>query len=669
LYSRDNRLKMTSNLAQMPKLGGRALLCAIGLMLVWAFVRSTEGWPPYTAQIIAGDLLLLLLPTALLVSLLLQRSRQRQTEGRNNALLRAVPDLMFLQTKSGVYLDYHASDPSWLLVAPEQFVGRNMRDVLPPALLGVIEPAFVRAASATEPVLVEYDMDLREGNRRFEARLVRCNDDQILTLVRDITERRHAEAALRESSTRYRLAATAGAVGVWDWDFAGNELYVDPGLKALLGFEDAEISNRPDDWGSRVHPDDLALASARVKACLDGETDVYEVEHRMLHKDGSARWFLSRGSAIRGADGALQRLVGTKVDITERKRSADQFRLALEATTTGMLMVSREGQIVLVNAHVERLFGYRREDLIDAPVDMLLPQWSSTACEQRELDGLRKDGTTIPLEIGFSPLQTPEGKFVLCSINDVTERRSSEGEREELTTHLRDMAGRLIAAQEVERARLARDLHDDISQQIAALSISLSGLKRHVAKAPGGTDFEAEIVLLQNRAETLAESVRRLSHDLHPDVLRHAGLAASLRAYCSGLVSPSHELSVTCDARGNFDTLEQDAAICLYRIAQEALHNVVKHAEARHAEVLLVWTPEGAELTVSDDGKGFDIQVRRNGVGLGLVSITERARLAGGTLSIVTSANKGTKVRVLVPIAIPSAAEASATPARFAGLA
>ena len=202
------------------------------------------------------------------------------------------------------------------------------------------------------------------------------------------------------------------------------------------------------------------------------------------------------------------------------------------------------------------------------------------------------------------------------------------------------MAGRLIAAQEVERARLARDLHDDVSQQLAALSITLSGLKRHV-KAPRGTDLEAEVAMLQERTDALAESVRRLSHDLHPDVLRHAGLAASLAAYCSGLVSPSHGLTVTCRAQGDFDAIGHDAALCLYRIAQEALHNVVKHAEARHAEVVLVRTPDGAELTVSDDGKGFDIQVRTTGTGLGLVSITERARLAGGTVSIVTALNEG----------------------------
>ena len=284
------------------------------------------------------------------------------------------------------------------------------------------------------------------------------------------------------------------------------------------------------------------------------------------------------------------------------------------------------------------------------------------------LDGRRRNGSEIPLEIEFSPIRTPEGEFVLCSIADVTERREAERERQDLMRHLRDMAGRLIAAQEVERARLARELHDDASQQLAALSIALSSLKRHVTAVPGGVELEAEVVQLQVRIDALAESVRRLSHDLHPDVLRHSGLAASLTAYCNGLVSSSHSLTVTCRAQGNFDAIGHDAALCLYRIAQEALHNVVKHAEARHAEVVLIRTPEGAELTMSDDGQGFDIQMRTTGTGLGLVSITERARLAGGTVSIVTAAKRGTQVRVHVPIAFASAAEAVVS-GRFAGLA
>jgi PAS domain S-box-containing protein len=508
--------------------------------------------------------------------------------------------------------------------------------------------------------------------------LVRCNNDQILTMVRDITEHTEAAAALREGAERYRLASTAGSVGVWDWRFDANELYVDPGLKALLGFGDHEISSRPEDWGSRVHPDDLPVSAASVQACINGRTDVYEVAHRMLHKDGSTRWFLSRGSAIRGADGALVRLVGTKVDITERKRSADQFRLALEATTTGMLMVSRARRIVLVNAHVERLFGYRREELIDVPVDHLLPGSAGDAgqtkqrfpwdggfpsVERHELDGVRRDGTTIPLEIAFSPLHSPDGDFVLCSITDNTERRQAERERNELTTRLRDLAGRLIAAQEMERTRIARDLHDDISQQLAALSIGLSGVRRRAALS-AGADVESEIVVLQQRTNKLAESVRDLSHDLHPDVIPHAGLAATLSAYCEGISQPPG-FSVTCRAEGNFDAVDQSIVTSLYRIAQEALHNVVKHANATQAEVLLVRSGDGAELTVSDDGSGFDVQTRRDRTGLGLVSISERARMVGGTLSIVTAVNKGTQVRVHVPIAVRAPSDAAGPVAGF----
>ncbi len=247
----------------------------------------------------------------LIGALLVQRRQRRQSEGRNRALLRAMPDLMFLQTTDGVYLDCHASDPARLLLRPEQFLGRNMRDVLPPELLRAIEPAFAQAAGATEPVVVEYDLNMPDGVRRYEARLL-SQDGRILTLVRDITERQRAVDALLESQERYALATAAGAVGVWDWNFETNELFVDARLKSILGFEDREISNRPDDWGSRVHPQDVPAAAAAIQACVDRVSDTYEVEHRMLHKDGSVKWLLSRGSAIRAADGRMLRMVGNQ---------------------------------------------------------------------------------------------------------------------------------------------------------------------------------------------------------------------------------------------------------------------------------------------------------------------------------------------------------------------
>jgi signal transduction histidine kinase len=230
---------------------------------------------------------------------------------------------------------------------------------------------------------------------------------------------------------------------------------------------------------------------------------------------------------------------------------------------------------------------------------------------------------------------------------------------------LRDLSARLIAAQEVERARIARDLHDDVSQQLAGLSIALSGLKRRAGAIPNGEDLEATVSLLQQKTTTLADSVRHLSHDLHPDVLRHVGLASALTTYCKEL-SGSPALVVTCGADGDFEPIGSEAALCLYRIAQEALHNVVKHANARHATVRLLCSSGIAELTVADDGQGFDIRTRGKDKGIGLVSITERARFLGGTVSIVTTLNKGTEVRVRIPIDVRPAPDNGELSARVA---
>ena len=374
----------------------------------------------------------------------------------------------------------------------------------------------------------------------------------IVILLVQRARRLRIEQAHDEGQRRYALATAAGAVGVWDWNVATNEIYVDTRLKALLGFDDAEISTRPDDWGSRVHPLDAPRAAAQVKACLDGHSDVYEIEHRMLHKDGSVRWFLSRGSAVRGADGRLQRLVGTKVDITQRK-------------------------------------------------------WAEEAIHESEAN-----------------LQASHREIL-------------------------NLAGRLIASQDLERARLARDLHDDISQQVAGLSIAFSGVKRRVGALASDGDMQKDMTSLQQRIFALAENIRHLSHDLHPSVLEHSGLVAALAAYCQEL-QRRHTVRVTFSAEGDFDATEANAALCVYRVAQEGLRNVVTHSAAEHAEVRLVSCDGAIELTVVDDGHGFDVaEIGKNAKGLGLLSIKERVRLVGGTVSIVTELTKGTRLLVQIP--------------------
>jgi len=366
--------------------------------------------------------------------------------------------------------------------------------------------------------------------------------------------RRRIEDTLRENQQRYALATTAGAVGVWDWNLATNEIYVDPELKQLLGYTDSEIPNRMDDWGAHVHPDDSQSVMARARECIDGRGDSYEVERRMLHRDGTVLWFLSRGTLVRQADGTPDRIVGTDIDITERKRA------------------------------------------------------------QRAL---------------------LENEAALRAYNE----------------EIQDLAGRLIAAQETERTRIARELHDDVSQQLAGLSITLSNLRRRLGARPAVEDVQAELSSLQHRTIELAASVRHVSHHLHPGLLQHSGLVAALTAHCAD-VERQTGLRVSLHADNDFAEIAPESSLCLYRVTQEALRNTVTHARARRADVRLSRSDEDAEIAIGDDGRGFDVTTAgRASGGLGLLSIHERVRLAGGTVSIVSGPGEGTTVQVRIPIA------------------
>ena len=292
-------------------------------------------WERYRWYII-GMIALVALQGLMITALIVQRSRRRETEARNAAIVGAAPDMMLLLSSDGVCIDCRVPTDAAESLKPEQFVGRPMREVLAPEVAAVCEDRFAQRAQKQTPTIVEYAVHSSEGLHHYEARVVPCREDQMLAVIRDLTERRRTEAALRDSQERYARATAAGGVGVWDWNLETNEIYVDPSLKALLGYEDHEIKNHLDDWGRYVHPDDGATVMARAHEHLQGKSRYYEVEHRMLHRNGSVRWFLARGSVVR-QDGRPVRIVGTDTDITERKES----NLALQEAQADLSRVSR----------------------------------------------------------------------------------------------------------------------------------------------------------------------------------------------------------------------------------------------------------------------------------------------------------------------------------------
>ena len=236
-------------------------------------------------------------------------------------------------------------------------------------------------------------------------------------------------------------------------------------------------------------------------------------------------------------------------------------------------------------------------------------------------------------------------------------RRRAEAKAREAAAELRlsyerirDLGGRLLGAQDAERSRIARELHDDISQQLTLLSMDLALLSHAQAGRPD--DAEKLAHEAHARVVAVATSVHQLSHQLHPARLRLVGLVAALSSLQQEIQSSGHRITFTHE--GVPDAIAQDLKVCLYRVAQEAVQNAIKYSGAREIFMSLAGTGDALTLVVGDHGAGFDAQASMHR-GLGLVSMGERVEAFGGTLRIQSAPGAGTRIEATVPLAIPQA--------------
>ena len=237
-------------------------------------------------------------------------------------------------------------------------------------------------------------------------------------------------------------------------------------------------------------------------------------------------------------------------------------------------------------------------------------------------------------------VEVPSGFRILITLEDVTRRRQAEEE-------LRNIGGRLIKAHEEERARLGRELHDDLSQQLAALSLELEHL---VPQIPGDcNDLSDTVRQLSAKTQKLCTDVHRLSYQLHPFKLDNLGLCGAIECLCAEL-SSSRKLEITFRQFGFPRVIPPDVTLCVFRITQESLHNVIKHSGASTAHVVVKRLANAVCLQVTDNGRGFNVAVAKKKNRLGLVSIKERLSLVGGEISIRSQPNQGTYINVVIPL-------------------
>ncbi|MGH7469739.1 MAG: ATP-binding protein [Longimicrobiales bacterium] len=226
---------------------------------------------------------------------------------------------------------------------------------------------------------------------------------------------------------------------------------------------------------------------------------------------------------------------------------------------------------------------------------------------------------------------------------DVTAQRESEESLRGSYQQVQELARDLITAKEVERTRIARELHDGVNQQLATASIGLSALLHRVAARD-----RHEVQRLMGVLNQGITAIRTLSHELHPAVLQHSGLIAALRAHCAEF-SRERGLQISLSVEG-IDELRGELAVSLFRVVQEALRNVAQHAQATHVEVAVCHTGHDLSLAIQDDGRGFSTEPTQYSTGLGLISMEERVKLMNGTVEFSSTPGQGTRLFVRVPI-------------------
>ena len=488
----------------------------------------------------------------------------------------------------------------------------------------------------------------------------------------EITRRKLEEIERKATELRLQLALEATGDGLWDWDLSSGKAYLSPEYYALTGYRPEDVVADFAFFRRLVHADDWAHVTATIEAHARGETLASVVEYRMVTANGDERWIRGRGCVVeRDATGSPLRMVGHISDITAQRAtesalqvSEARYRGVVEDQTECICRLTSTGVILYVNPAYCRFFGRSADELtgnrwqpvahpddvamIEARLTEMTPGNPVINIENRVFAA---DGSLRWMHFVNRGFYDASGCLIeIQSVGrDVTKRVMAEEKQRLLLVENTRLGRELIRLQEAERARLARELHDDLSQQLVAIRAYAGAIRRNPADAQRSVSNAAAIEVA---VTDIYAASHRIMEGLHPQVLDSAGLLAAISLLLTRWSIAQPDVRAWMRTAGNVEPADEARRINLFRIVQECLANVLAHSGATRVRVFLGERagPAGRRLrlVVRDDGRGMDPAVPYTGYGL--IVMRERVRALGGRVELQAKSGSGLRVVLDIPL-------------------
>ena len=451
----------------------------------------------------------------------------------------------------------------------------------------------------------------------------------------------------------FRNAFNASPIGIVIETLDGQPLFVNPAFCAMLGFSEQELQGKHCVQFSP--PEDAEKDWVLFQQLRAGSIDHYQLEKRYFRGDGSLMWGHLSISLLKSSPSPL--VIAMVEEITDKKRAEEALRASedllknfVKNVPVEVAMLDRDMRYLQVSDRWCADYSLDCSELLGRSHYELFPdcpeRWKemhrrglageTLRAEEDRWD--REDGTTTWVRWELRPWWTSSGSVggILLFAENITRRK-------EMEEAISAMSRKLIQSQEEERARIGRELHDDINQRLAMLAVELEQLQDNPS------ELATRAQELRRQTIEISNDVQALSHELHASKLEYLGAIQGMKSWCKEF-GERQGIQVEFKSTEVQSSVAPEIGLCLFRVLQEALHNAFKHSGADRVEVQLREAPGEIHLVISDSGRGFDSKTAMQGRGLGLVSMRERVQLVNGTIAVKSMLNGGTTIHVRVPL-------------------